>query len=486
MVLQFDVKNQTIKRIDKNRVVAKSKKFLKAQFVFNESWDKINLKTAIFKSDFDEEPYSQILDDEGFCEVPWETIGLESELTVSVFGVGYDGTELITVNKAYVNIEESGYEDGRTPEEPTPSVYQQILAMIDEIKQKAGFQTIVVNKLPSVGEKNTIYLVPQSKKSQSNYYNEYIYVNGSFEQIGTTQVDLTEYTKKTYVDGELAKKQNNLTSRQLNNINDVENKADKSEIPTVPSNVSAFRNDSGYLTRHQELKTINGQSIVGNGNIEIKGGSGGTFNPIELTANCDVTDLESGKWYIAKADIELSAEEQEDTLPISTNNLVISYNVEEDKSLFVVGESGTWCTDWSNSDRDWNECYALNKYDVIKLFGITSLIDLNDAFALGKRVKIETLEDGIHWCYTHNKQGYIGCDENSGSYRIGRYSNAIIFVNDDTVQVIAPDGTYLINKANPTERAWNECVTTTKADVQSMIDTAIGGLDELINGGVAE
>ena len=33
----------------------------------------------------------------------------------------------------------------------------------------------------------------------------------------------------------------------------LESKANKSEIPTVPTNVSAFTNDAGYLTEHQSL-----------------------------------------------------------------------------------------------------------------------------------------------------------------------------------------------------------------------------------------
>ena len=46
----------------------------------------------------------------------------------------------------------------------------------------------------------------------------------------------------------------------------------KCVIPTVPTNVSAFTNDAGYLTEHQPLKTINGETIVGSGDIVISGG----------------------------------------------------------------------------------------------------------------------------------------------------------------------------------------------------------------------
>ena len=44
----------------------------------------------------------------------------------------------------------------------------------------------------------------------------------------------------------------------------------------VPTKTSQLQNDSGFLTQHQKLKTINGQSLVGSGNIEIQGGSGGS------------------------------------------------------------------------------------------------------------------------------------------------------------------------------------------------------------------
>lgn len=49
---------------------------------------------------------------------------------------------------------------------------------------------------------------------------------------------------------------------------------------SIPTKTSQLENDSGFLTQHQKLKTINGQSIVGSGNIEIQGGSGGS-NPHE-------------------------------------------------------------------------------------------------------------------------------------------------------------------------------------------------------------
>ena len=67
-----------------------------------------------------------------------------------------------------------------------------------------------------------------------------------------------------------AEKGNYYTKTEVNTS--LETKANKTEIPTVPTNVSAFTNDAGYLTQHQTLKTINGETIVGDGNITISGG----------------------------------------------------------------------------------------------------------------------------------------------------------------------------------------------------------------------
>lgn len=51
--------------------------------------------------------------------------------------------------------------------------------------------------------------------------------------------------------------------------------AKNTDIPTIPTNVSAFNNDKGYLTEHQSIKTINGESIVGTGDLTIQSGSAG-------------------------------------------------------------------------------------------------------------------------------------------------------------------------------------------------------------------
>jgi hypothetical protein len=51
--------------------------------------------------------------------------------------------------------------------------------------------------VPNVeGDDNTLYFVPTGEEG-SNVYKEFMYINGKFEFIGTTEVDLTGYVKET-------------------------------------------------------------------------------------------------------------------------------------------------------------------------------------------------------------------------------------------------------------------------------------------------
>ena len=68
----------------------------------------------------------------------------------------------------------------------------------EEVNSLVGqlVQIQVVSSLPQSGQANTIYLVP-SGGSQPDVYDEYVWVNRAWEQIGNTEVDLSNYLQKT-------------------------------------------------------------------------------------------------------------------------------------------------------------------------------------------------------------------------------------------------------------------------------------------------
>lgn len=91
---------------------------------------------------------------------------------------------------------------------------------------------------PETADKNTIYMLKIESVTGNDKYREYLLIDGTVQCVGDTSVDLTDYAKTTDVD------------KKLNN------KADKTEIPTVPTNISEFTNDAGYLTEHQDISNL--------------------------------------------------------------------------------------------------------------------------------------------------------------------------------------------------------------------------------------
>lgn len=91
----------------------------------------------------------------------------------------------------------------------------------------------------------------------------------------TEHQSLDNYYTKTESDGIYATQVvvNEEIATRIREIRDVkatlESKANKSEIPTVPTNVSAFTNDAGYLTEHQSLDNYYTKTEV-NASLEAK------------------------------------------------------------------------------------------------------------------------------------------------------------------------------------------------------------------------
>lgn len=82
----------------------------------------------------------------------------------------------------------------------TDSKIAEAIAAADHLKRE------IVETLPEVSkaDENTIYMVPQGGSIQdpgtsASHYNEYLLINGAFELIGSSQVDLSGYATETFV-----------------------------------------------------------------------------------------------------------------------------------------------------------------------------------------------------------------------------------------------------------------------------------------------
>ena len=118
--------------------VADSVLFEKIHFNFPAEWDGF-AKTAVFTNG--ETKISVVLNENGKlctgeneCCIPHEVIKAPA-FTVSVFGVS--GDKRATTQISQVSVKPSGYGEGATPAEPTPTEYEQLVAIADSAEQLA-------------------------------------------------------------------------------------------------------------------------------------------------------------------------------------------------------------------------------------------------------------------------------------------------------------------------------------------------------------
>lgn len=128
MNLKFHVTKQKITRRDGSYVVAGSKNFLTAEFVFSSEWNG-KVKTAIFeKGDI---VYHVVLEKDRISEEKMPVFS-EGVWKVSVFG-----GELITADSAPLLVHPSGYREEKAPLAPSISVYETLTDMIGQAVGKA-------------------------------------------------------------------------------------------------------------------------------------------------------------------------------------------------------------------------------------------------------------------------------------------------------------------------------------------------------------
>lgn len=131
--------------------------------------------------------------------------------------VKVNGTALTPDSSKAVNVDLSAYAK-------SADVTKEIASAVSGVTQ---IDYSVVEQLPSTGKKGIIYLVANSD-SGNNIYDEYIYINSKFEKLGSREMDLSSYAKKT----------------------------------DIPTKVSSLTNDLGYQTAAQVTSAINAKLVV--------------------------------------------------------------------------------------------------------------------------------------------------------------------------------------------------------------------------------
>ena len=123
-----------------------------------------------------------------------------------------------------------------------------------------SFEYKIVDSLPAVsdGKKGVIYLVSHSGGTTQNIYDEYIFLpaEGStaarYEKIGTTDIDLTPYAKKTEIPTAVSDLANDVGFETIENVGSritgAINSLDKADTAVEGKYVSAVSETNGVIT----------------------------------------------------------------------------------------------------------------------------------------------------------------------------------------------------------------------------------------------
>ena len=128
--LKVSVVDQVLKTTEAPIIASGGINEVKVIFTFCEKWDGF-IKTALFYRDT-ESIYYAVLDDNDTCVLPWEVCAEDGTFYFSVIGEKEDTRRTSTVARYKVgkgvNAEEM------MPSEPTPEVYDQIIAIVSANK----------------------------------------------------------------------------------------------------------------------------------------------------------------------------------------------------------------------------------------------------------------------------------------------------------------------------------------------------------------
>ena len=216
--MEFEIKKRIIKSNDKQLIIGDNADYV-AHFTFDEEWEGVT-KTARFISCKGE--YKDVLLENDQCTIPCEV------LKCGHARAGVYSAEMTTTECEFLVVK-SIKDDTGCECEPTPSVYEQLTKLLDDLyklmpnevaqyfeKHKEEFKGdkgdkgekgedgaikfIPVNELPTENIDDTaIYLIPSDDPKSQNKYKEYIYKNGEWEVFGETSVkfDAEGYVKFT-------------------------------------------------------------------------------------------------------------------------------------------------------------------------------------------------------------------------------------------------------------------------------------------------
>lgn len=156
----------------------------------------------------------------------------------------------------------SGFATKAQLEDETATREQAIADLHEEIVALPKFKIVIVVSLPVSGDEATLYLVKTGDET-GNEYTEYVFVNGEWEEIGTQELDLTDYAKVADLDtlsgvvenllfefDSVDEKLAGLAEANANQDIEIAKKANSDDV------YSKAEADAKFLTEHQDISGL--------------------------------------------------------------------------------------------------------------------------------------------------------------------------------------------------------------------------------------
>lgn len=172
-------------------------------------------------------------------------------------------------------------------------------AWVIEAINNAGGKTVVVTELPTKGDVNKIYLIPNESSRTNDVYDEYIYLiteqKTGWEFLGNKHVDvnLKDYYTKAEVDKAIERVEGRTTSALALKVDKVDGKqlstndyttSEKNKLQGIAANANNYTHPTTAGNKHLPAGGIVGQVLVNSGD--------GTGEWKDVKPGIDLTGLE--------------------------------------------------------------------------------------------------------------------------------------------------------------------------------------------------
>lgn len=159
----------------------------------------------------------------------------------------------------------------------------------------------IVESLPETSEAdlNTIYMVPKTSGSGQNTYDEYMVLNGAWEILGNTDIDLTDYVTTDTLNTELGKKVDKvegsrlLTSEEATKLEGIEVGAEKNTVDSVSNEFTISEKRELSIAAVDQSK-VTGLANALDGKVSVEEGKGLSTNDFTNELKGKLDGIETG------------------------------------------------------------------------------------------------------------------------------------------------------------------------------------------------